>query len=263
MTMGDTAPLPLTADCLRDASGVRHAFFTRIGGVSGGLYASLNVGFGSDDVTENVQRNRERALAALGGAEALNTVYQIHGREVAVADAAWAPAAAPKADAMVTNKPGLAIGILTADCAPVLFADPDRRVVGAAHAGWRGAVGGVLAATVTAMEQLGARRGSIRAVVGPTIAQGSYEVGPEFPASFLAESPDNQRFFRPSTRAGHHMFDLAGYVASRLAALEIGAADVLARDTCAEEELFFSYRRSTLRKESDYGRELSAIVIEP
>jgi len=201
-------------------------------------------------------------LAALDGAAALNTVYQIHGREVAVADAAWEPSAAPKADAMVTNRPGLAIGILTADCAPVLFADPENRVVGAAHAGWRGAVGGVLAATVTAMERLGARREAIRATVGPTIAQDSYEVGPEFPAPFLAESPDNRRFFRPSERAGHHMFDLAGYVASRLAALKIGAAEVLSRDTCAEEDLFFSYRRSTLRKEADYGRELSAIVIE-
>jgi hypothetical protein len=263
MTMSDTAPSPLTADCLRDAKGIRHAFFTRIGGVSGGIYASLNVGFGSDDESENVRRNRERALAALGGASALNTVYQIHGREVAVADAAWAPTAAPKADAMVTDRPGIAIGILTADCVPVLFADPGNRVIGAAHAGWRGAVGGVLAATVEAMERLGADRPSIRAAVGPAIAQASYEVGPEFPAPFLEEDPGNKRFFRPSTRAGHHMFDLTGYVAHRLAALDIALAETLDRDTCAEEDLFFSYRRTTHRKEPDYGRELSAIVVEP
>jgi YfiH family protein len=260
--MGDTTPSPLTSACLRDVSGIRHAFFTRIGGVSGGLYASLNVGFGSDDSAENVRRNRARAIDALGGSDSLNTVYQIHGREVAVADGPWEHAAAPKADAMVTNRPGLAIGILTADCAPVLFADPENRIIGAAHAGWRGAVGGVLASTVEAMERLGAKRPFIRAAVGPTIAQASYEVGPEFPAPFLAESQENQRFFRPSARDGHHMFDLAGYVASRLAALGIGTAEILACDTCADEEHFFSYRRSTLRKDSDYGRELSAIVIE-
>lgn len=260
--MTDTAPSPLTADYLRDTGGIRHAFFTRVGGVSGGLYASLNVGFGSDDEQENVRRNRERAMAALGGAGALNTVYQIHGREVAVADAAWDPKAAPKADAMVTDRPGIAIGILTADCAPVLFADPQNRVIGAAHAGWRGAVAGVLRATVEAMERLGADRRSIRAAVGPTIAQASYEVGPEFPAPFVAEDPANKRFFRPSVRTGHHMFDLTGYVAGRLVALDIAQAEVLNRDTCAEEDLFFSYRRTTLRKEADYGRELSAIVIE-
>lgn len=261
--MGDIAPSPLTADCLRDASGIRHAFFTRIGGVSGGLYASLNVGFGSDDEKEHVQRNRERALAALGGAAALNTVYQIHGREVAVADVPWDAPAAPKADAMVTDRPGIAIGILTADCAPVLLADPENRVIGAAHAGWRGAVGGVLTATVEAMERLGADRRAIRAAVGPTIAQASYEVGPEFPAAFLEEARENRRFFSPASRAGHHMFDLTGYVASRLAALDIAMAETLDRDTCAEEDLFFSYRRTTLRKEADYGRELSAIVLEP
>lgn len=261
--MADTDPAPLTADCLRDAGSVRHAFFTRVGGVSGGIYASLNVGFGSDDETENVRQNRARALAALGGADALNTVYQIHGTTVAVAATPWEHADAPKADAMVTDRPGIAIGILTADCAPVLFADPESRVIGAAHAGWRGAVGGVLAATVEAMERLGADRRSIRAAVGPAIAQASYEVGPEFPAPFIAEDPENERFFRPSKREGHHMFDLAGYVVRRLAALEIAAAETLDRDTCAEEDLFFSYRRTTLRKEADYGRVLSAIVIEP
>lgn len=260
--MNDTSPEILTADSLRDISGIGHAFFTRIGGVSGGLYASLNVGFGSDDTAENVRQNRERAMAALTGAETLNTVYQIHGATVARADTAWEPSAAPKADAMVTDRPGVAIGILTADCAPVLFADPVNRVVGAAHAGWRGAVGGVLTATVEAMESLGAERSSILAVVGPAIAQASYEVGPEFPAPFLEENAGNQRFFRPSARETHHMFDLAGYTESRLAALGLASAETVGRDTCAEEDLFFSYRRSTLRQEADYGRELSAIVIE-
>jgi len=261
--MSDTSPSPLTAGSLTEMKGVKHGFFTRVGGVSGGLYASLNVGFGSDDTAENVRRNRERAVSALDGAKALNTVYQIHGKTVARADKTWDPASAPKADAMVTDRPGIAIGILTADCAPVLFADPVSRVVGAAHAGWRGAVGGVLAATVEAMEELGASRARIRAVVGPAIAQASYEVGPEFPAPFLDEDPENSRFFRPSVRETHHMFDLSGYVESRLAALELEAVTRIERDTCAEEDLFFSYRRSTLRREADYGRELSAILIEP
>ena len=210
-----------------------------------------------------MRQNRQRALASLGTADVLNTVYQVHGRDVVVADMGWEPKAAPKADAMVTRTPGIALGILTADCAPVLFADRRNRVVGAAHAGWRGAVGGVLAAAVEAMERLGADRQSIHAAVGPTIAQSSYEVGPEFPAPFLAEDAENRRFFRPSQRAGHHMFDLTGYVASQLEALELAAIAVLDRDTCADEARFFSYRRATLRREPDYGRELSAIVIEP
>lgn len=260
--MGEISPAPLTADCLEEVPGIRHGFFTRAGGVSGGLYASLNVGFGSGDDAGSVRRNRERALASLGGADRLNTVYQVHGRDVAVVDAGWEPTSAPRADAMVTDRPGIALGILTADCAPVLFADGRNGVIGAAHAGWRGAVGGVLAAAVDAMERLGADRASIHAVVGPAIAQPSYEVGPEFPAPFIAEDAGNSRFFRPSRRAGHHMFDLTGYVAARLAALEIGGVAALDRDTCADEEHFFSYRRATLRREPDYGRELSAIVIE-
>ncbi len=261
--MRDISPSPLTAECLQDVPGVRHAFFTRVGGVSGGIYASLNVGFGSKDDADSVRRNRERALASLGVADRLNTVYQVHGRDVVTVEAGWEPGEAPKADAMVTSRPGIALGILTADCAPVLFADTQNRVVGAAHAGWRGAVGGVLAAAVEAMERLGADRRAIHAAVGPTIAQSSYEVGPEFPAPFLDEDAGNQRFFRPSRRAGHHMFDLTGYVASRLEALDLAEIAVLGCDTCADEEAFFSYRRATLRREPDYGRELSAIVIEP
>lgn len=261
--MGDISPSPLTAECLLDLPRVRHAFFTRVGGVSGGIYASLNVGFGSDDDRDSVHRNRERALASLGAADTLNTVYQVHGHDVVVVEAGWEPSEAPRADAMVTSRPGIALGILTADCAPVLFADAQNRVVGAAHAGWRGAVGGVLTSAVEAMERLGADRRSIHAAVGPAIAQSSYEVGPEFPAPFVDEDAGNRRFFRPSKRAGHHMFDLAGYVASRLEALELAETAVLGRDTCADEEQFFSYRRATLRGEPDYGRELSAIVIEP
>ena len=260
--MSDRSPTPLTAECLEEVPGIRHGFFTRAGGVSGGIYASLNVGFGSRDATESVRRNRERAMAALGGADALNTVYQVHGHDVAVVEEAWEHGSAPRADAMVTARPGIALGILTADCAPVLFADRENQVVGAAHAGWRGAVSGVLAAAVAAMERLGANRRTIHAAVGPAIGQPSYEVGPEFPAPFLAEDGANRRFFRPSRRPGHHMFDLTGYVAARLAALGLGAVGVLERDTCAEEEHFFSYRRATLRQEPDYGRELSAIVIE-
>ena len=260
--MPKETPELLTAEPLTEISGVRHGFFTRAGGVSNGLYASLNVGFGSKDDPAKVEENRSRAMTALGGVSALNTVYQEHGRQVARAEEGWDPRSAPHADGMVTDQPGLALGILTADCAPVLFADTDRRVIGAAHAGWRGAVGGILAATIDAMLALGARRESIRAAVGPTIGRASYEVGPEFPAPFLAEDAGNERFFRPSTRDGHHMFDLPGYICARLKTLGVAAATDLDRDTCAEEQAFFSYRRATLRGEADYARGLSAIMLE-
>ena len=259
--MTDAEPAFLTAASLSDLPGIAHGFFTRRGGVSSGLYASLNVGYGSSDDPENVTENRRRAVAALN-ARSLNTVYQCHGVDVAVAENTWRPADSPKADAIVTTQPGLAIGILTADCGPVLLADPENRVVGAAHAGWRGAVGGVIDAVVAAMEGLGARRASIRAAAGPMIAQASYEVGPEFPAPFVDQDPRNERFFRPSQRAGHHMFDLPGYIRRRLGALGLGKIDVLAKDTCAEAVDFFSYRRATLCSEDDYGRGLSAIMLE-
>ena len=261
--MTEDTPSFLAAEPLSQADAVAHGFFTRRGGVSGGLYASLNVGFGSGDAPAHVAENRRRALAALGSPAAhLNTVYQCHGVDVAVADKTWAPADSPRADAIVTAQPGLAIGILTADCAPILLADAENRVIGAAHAGWRGALAGVVAAVVDAMEALGARRKSVRAAVGPTIAQASYEVGPEFPAPFLAQDSANARFFRPSERSGHHMFDLPGYVRRQLEIAELGQVDVLANDTCAEPADFFSYRRATLRGESDYGRGLSAIMLE-
>lgn len=259
--MTDTGTDFLTAAPLSGLPGIAHGFFTRRGGVSGGLYASLNVGYGSSDDPANVTENRRRAVDALN-ARNLNTVYQCHGVNVAVAKDAWQPADAPRADAIVTAQPGLAIGILTADCGPVLLADAENRVVGAAHAGWRGALGGVVEAVVAAMEGLGAQRPLIRAAAGPMIAQASYEVGPEFPAPFIEQDSENKRFFRPSRRAGHHMFDLPGYIRRRLAALGLEKIDVLEKDTCAEEADFFSYRRATLCGEGDYGRGLSAIMLK-
>lgn len=263
-----TAPYPpyLRDDGLAAVPDIGHAFFTRQGGVSQGVYASLNVGFGSDDARENVAENRRRAMAALGQpADALNVVYQVHSADVAVADRCWAQADAPRGDAMVSDRPGIVLGILTADCVPVLFAgeaEGGRPVIGAAHAGWRGALGGVLEATVVAMESLGAARAGIRAAIGPCIGAESYEVGPEFSQPFLDQDPDNQRFFAPGRREGHPLFDIAGYVAERLRRAGIGAVGTVEADTCADEERFYSYRRKTLTGEPDYGRELSAIVID-
>lgn len=264
--MTDPHPPQITAPALAARSGVRHAFFTRQGGVSKGVYGSLNVGYGSDDARDAITENRQRAMAAFGlPVTALNTVYQFHSAEVIVADRHWDPTNAPHADAMVTDRPGIALGILTADCVPVLFAGETgdgRQVVGAAHAGWRGAISGVLASTVAAMEGLGLRRDTLRAAIGPCIGVKSYEIGPEFPAPFLEQDPQNARFFRPGIRRGHPMFNIAGYVRSRLESLLVAEFDVIDADTCAEEDRFFSYRRKTLTGEPDYGRELSAIVIE-
>ena len=253
----------LTIGPLDDLPRVRHAFFTREGGVSEGLFASLNCGLGSGDDQERIAENRARAMTRLGLApDRLVTAYQIHSADVAVVDRPLDPDERPKVDALVTKQTDLALGVLTADCVPVLFADSAAGVAGAAHAGWRGALDGVLAATVTAMEGLGAERGRIVAGIGPAIAQESYEVGPEFPAPFLEQDGANGNFFRPAARDGHFMFDLTGYVASRLAALGLGAVEALPADTCGDAERFFSYRRSCLRGEPDYGRGLSAIVLE-
>jgi len=194
--------------------------------------------------------------------EALATNFQIHSPDVVVVDKVWPRDQRPRADAMVTRMPGVALGILTADCGPILFADDAAGVIGAAHAGWRGAVSGVAEATVAAMTKLGADAGRIRAAIGPCIAQASYEVGPEFPASFLAQDKSNERFFRPSRRAGHFMFDLPGYLEARLKAIGIAQIGVVARDTCAESDSFFSYRRTTLSGGKDYGRGLSAIALD-
>lgn len=260
--MINVPPAPtLVADCLT-ISGIRHGFFTRRGGVSTGLYASLNVGGGSRDERANVIANRERAMAAFAlPGSALITAYQVHSATALTVAGPW-PDAPPHADGLATDQPGVALGILTADCTPTLFADPDAKVIGAAHAGWRGALGGIGEATVTAMESLGARRGRIRAAVGPCIGPKSYEVGPEFPAPFVASDPVTKRFFHSAARNGHFMFDLPGYVSYRLNALGLGTVETLCFDTCPDEERFFSYRRSCLRNEPDYGRGLSAIVLE-
>jgi polyphenol oxidase len=237
-----------------------HAFFTREGGVSEGLFTSLNCGLGSGDDAAKVAENRRRAMAALGlDGDRLVTGYQVHSADVAVIDERWRPEERPRADALVTRRGDVALGILTADCVPVLFADAEAGVIGAAHAGWRGALGGVLEATVAAMVALGAAPQRLRAGIGPAIAQPSYEVGPEFPAPFLAQDEANAGFFRKAPRAGHFLFDLPGYVARRLARLGLGAIEQSGGDTAAEPERFFSYRRSCLRQEPDYGRALSAI----
>jgi YfiH family protein len=250
----------ITLGVLSDLSGIRHGFMTRAGGVSVGIYASLNCGLGSDDEQERVHENRRRVLQMTGiPAKTLLTAYQVHSPDVLVVEEEWRGGPRPKVDALVTTRKNIAIAASSADCVPILFADPEGRVVAAAHAGWRGAVGGVLQATVKQMCALGARPERIRAGVGPCIGAASYEVGPEFPAPFLAQNPANARFFRPSQRAGHHMFDLESYVAAELAAMKLGMIEVAHRDTCAEEDTFFSYRRSCLRKEPDYGRHVSVI----
>lgn len=255
------SPEPFRARAL-EAPGIRHGFFGRKGGVSEGLYDSLNCGLGSKDTREAVTENRARVAIALGSRpDRLVTGYQIHSPDVAHVETPWQPGDAPKVDGLVATKPGIVLGVLAADCAPILFADPEAKIIGAAHAGWRGAVGGVLDATVNAMVRLGARAAFIRAAVGPCIGKDSYEVGPEFPAPFIAENPGNRDFFRPARREGHFMFDLTGYVGRRLERLGLGTVELLQRDTCAEADSFFSYRRSCLRKEADFGRGLSAITL--
>jgi hypothetical protein len=259
--MTSVPPAPtLTAHCLT-TSGIRHGFFTRRGGVSTGIYASLNVGGGSRDERTHVSANRERAMAAFAlPGSALITAYQVHSATALTVAGPW-PDAPPQADGLATDRPGVALGILTADCTPILFADADAKVIGAAHAGWRGALGGIGEATVTAMESLGAVRRRICAAIGPCIGPASYEVGPEFPSPFIASDPASERFFAPAARTGHFMFDLPSYVSHRLTNLGLGAVETLRFDTCADEDHFFSYRRSCLRNEPDYGRGLSAITL--
>jgi YfiH family protein len=243
-------------------AGIRHAFFTRQGGVSGGLYASLNGGIGSRDKAADVAENRARMAAALDVVpDNLLTVFQIHSPQVVVVETAWPTEARPQADAMVTARPSLAIGVSTADCGPVLLAEPEAGVIGAAHAGWRGALTGVLEATVGAMERLGAERGRIRAVLGPMIRQSNYEVGPDFITRFGVEDSGSERFFMPAPRSGHALFDLAGYIAARLQNAGIGAVEDLGLCTYADSARFFSFRRMTHRGEADYGRHISAIAL--
>lgn len=252
----------MTGDAFGRLRGIRHEFFTREGGVSSGIFASLNCGLGSGDDIDCVHENRARAASRLDvRAPALLSLHQVHGRDVVTVDSPWHEGARPKADAMVTKRSGIALGILTADCAPVLFADDDAGVIGAAHAGWRGLLAGVIEATLQAMVQLGARAERVAARVGPTIGRDSYEVGPEFPAPFLAADPANARFFRPASRPGHHMFDLSAACVARLAAAGVAAATASTADTCRDAAQYFSYRRSVLTGERDYGRGLSAIVL--
>ncbi|MSO71620.1 MAG: peptidoglycan editing factor PgeF [Alphaproteobacteria bacterium] len=243
------------------AEGLAHGFFTRTGGVSEGAFASRNCGFSSSDTPARVRENRARSMAALGlPADALMTLRQVHSPTVVTVRGAWADGVAPAADGLVTDRPGLVLGILTADCAPVLLADAEAGVIGAAHAGWRGALDGVIEATVAAMAALGARPSRIAAAVGPCIAQASYEVGPEFRARFTAI--EAQDLFQPGT-GDRYQFDLPGFARRRLEAAGVGQIEVLGRDTCADAEMFFSYRRSVLTKVGAYGSNLSAIARKP
>lgn len=238
--------------------GVPHGFLGRRGGVSTGILAGLNVGLGSQDDRAAIAENRRRAVDAVLPGARLVTLHQVHSAKAVAVTAPFPDDARPHADAMVTDRPGLLLGILTADCAPVLFADAGAGVVGAAHAGWKGAIGGVTDATIAAMEALGARRDRIAAAVGPCIAQPSYEVDDAFRARFAANDPANDRFFIDG-RAGHAQFDLEGYVAHRLAAAGLRRIELLGLDTYADPARFFSYRRATHAGEPDYGREISLI----
>ncbi|HEY1431422.1 MAG TPA: peptidoglycan editing factor PgeF [Stellaceae bacterium] len=252
----------ITLDLLNNDAGSRHAFFTRDGGVSGGLFESLNCGFGSGDAADTVARNRAIAMERLGlSADRLVTCYQVHSAKVVTVGRPWASDFAPRADGLVTGVSGIALGILTADCAPILFEDIAAGVIGAAHGGWRGALGGIVEATVDRMEALGAERARLRAGIGPCIGQCSYEVGPEFRQNFLAEDRVSAAFFAPALRAGHFMFDLPGYIEHRLTRAGVTSIERAARDTVAEHHHFFSYRRACLRGEPVYGRALSAIAL--
>jgi YfiH family protein len=253
---------PIESQILKRVPGIRHGFFTREGGVSTGLYASLNCGPGSSDAPGNVAENRQRVARHLSAGHGdVATLFQVHSATAVTVTGPLAPADRPKADALVTRTPGLAIGVLTADCGPVLFADPDAGVIAAAHAGWRGAVGGVLEATISEMERQGAKRARIVASLGPSINQNSYEVGPEFEAELLKSCPSNARFFRRADSHARAHFDLPSYVEVRLAAARIGSFDRCAPCTYENESLFFSFRRSQHRTETDYGRQISAIVV--
>ena len=252
----------LQSKTLAALAGIRHAFFSREGGVSDGIYASLNGGTGSNDAPAKIAENRARMAAQLGvEADRLLTAYQIHSPDVVVVEKPWTSETRPRVDALVTKTPLIAIGISTADCGPLLFADAQAGVIGAAHAGWRGALTGVIEATIGAMEKLGADRNRIAAALGPTISQPNYEVGPEFVARFTAADADNARFFAVSPTSGHALFDLPGYITARIERAGIVEFENLALCTYAEPERFFSFRRTTHRNEPDYGRHINAIAI--
>lgn len=257
-----TMPAPIQCERL-DAlyPGVVHGFFTRQGGVSDGVFAALNVGLGSSDSRESVEENRRRVADWMGAPDRpIATPHQTHTPDVVIATEAWPHEERPKADAVVTDRPGIAVGVLTADCGPVLFADPQAGIVGAAHAGWRGAMDGVLENTIDTMERLGAVRERIIATLGPTISQENYEVGPEFAERLIATDPLNERLLRPSPKKGHVLFDLPAYILSRLNGAGVKGAWT-GHCTYREEARFYSYRRKTHRGEPDYGRQISAIMI--
>jgi YfiH family protein len=257
-------PEPVRSPALDElgSAGIRHGYFTRVGGISEGVYQGLNIGTGSRDDPEKVRENRRRVARWMGvEPQLLLTAYQIHSPDVIVVRGAF-EGDRPRADALVTDTPGVALGISTADCGPVLFADAEAHVIGAAHAGWKGALSGVVENTIVAMEELGARRERIVAVLGPSIGPDNYEVGPEFIERFVADDRQNAAYFTSSPTPGHAMFDLNQYTVDRLQRASV-RAHKLDRCTYAEEALFFSYRRTTHRKEPDYGRQISAIVLEP
>ncbi len=256
-------PEPLESPLLAAAShgGIRHGYFTRQGGVSQGIYRGLNVGLGSRDDRAAVDENRRRVAAWFGQpVERLATVHQVHSADVVTVDAGY-DGARPQADALVTATPGVVLGVLAADCGPILFADAANRVIGAAHAGWKGALTGVLENTIDAMVALGAQRSSIVACLGPSISSRSYEVGPEFIERFLAYDAAYARYFTPSAKPGHAMFDLPALTVDRLSSAGV-TAESLGLCTYPDAESFFSYRRTTHAQEDDYGRQISAIALE-
>ena len=255
-----TRPEPLHSDALR----VPHGFFTRLGGVSSGDYASLNCSLSGGDARDAVLCNRSSAARTLGAQpDYLVGLTQVHGPDVVQVTDPWQPGAGPRADAMVTNRPDISLGIITADCAPILLADTNAGVVGAAHAGWRGAVAGVIEATVAAMVRLGAHRGTVTAAIGPCIRQASYEVSADLRDAVLADNTANDRFFVPGQRAARWQFDLAAYCAARLTAAGIGRIDIVDADTAAEEAKFFSYRRRTLGGGGPIGHQISIVALDP
>jgi YfiH family protein len=252
----------LASPLLSAIPGLRHAFFTRDGGVSGGLYESLNGGIGSNDDPAHIAENRRRMAAQMGVTpEHFLSVHQTHSPDVVVATGPWQGASRPRADAIVTRTEGLAISVTAADCGPILLADPNARVIGAVHAGWKGALTGVVESTVDAMEKLGAERSGMVAAIGPLIRQHSYEVGGEFVERFIEADAENAMFFIPAAREGHAMFDLAGFIRMRLENAGVLMIDDIRVDTYSDER-FYSYRRSVHRREPDYGRHVHAIALE-
>lgn len=259
--MGVKAPF-ITAPALA-LPGIAHGFFGRGGGVSHGLFESLNCGFGSSDDPGCVAENRARCARAIGvKPECAITIYQIHSADVTTVETPWGRNEAPRGDAMVTNVRGIGLGILAADCAPILAADPVARVIGAAHAGWKGAISGIAEAMLARMMELGATLANLRVAIGPSISAATYEVGPEFRARFLDEATSNRDFFAPSARSGHFMFDLSGYIGRRLA--RFGVINAPDRPLAGTYDgPYFSFRRTTHAKETDYGRNLSLIALQP